>query len=298
MKSTRFVASILFGLVWSGAACAQVPSGACENASIPLTYNGPLGRFQNRLLQTNVRAEGKVGYENNQSFGLSAVTFLVDYFNGRHERVFTLIYHAGVGKDRGDREFFRRQFGRTVGDFKGSLGPGQSAVVLGSSAVTSTGCPTSAEITLVNAKSVDGTTNSWSIPNWHLDADIATGPAHIKLPVSEMSENTEFFATAEIHQDGKLTEFVSTDKTGMAILSKLQGQLALLKFLPPVSGGQTIDGRLTFLFRFHTKSDVRPLRDLGSVRKEAPFTVLDFLLATSSQDHWDLLYANVQVPSD
>ncbi len=286
MKSIRFVTPILLALVWLEGACAQVPTSACENASIPLTYSGPLGRFKSSLLQTNLRAEGKVEYENNQSLGFTTITFLVDYFDEKHERMFTLIYHAGVEKDRSEREFFHRQFRRTVGDFKGSLGPGQSVVVLGSSPVTSTGCPTSAEVTLVNTTSVGGATNSWSIPNWHLDADIATGPAHIKFPVSAISENTEFFATAEIHQDGKLTEFVSTDKTAMAILSKLQGQLALLKLLPPVSGGQTIDGRLTFLFRFHTKSDVRPLRDLGSVRQEAPFTVLDILLATSSQDHW------------
>jgi hypothetical protein len=298
MKSIRFVTPILFAVVCAGGARAQLPTAACENDSIPLTYSGPLGRLESSFLQTNTRAEGKIEYVNKQSLGLTAVTFLVDYLDGKHERMFTLMYYACVVKDRSDTKFFHRQFGRTVGDFKGSLGPGQSIVILGSSPVTSTECPTSAEVTLVNAKTVDGATNSWSIPDWHLDADIAAGPAHIKLPVSVISGNIEFFATAEIHQDGKLTEFGSTDKTGMAILSKLQGQLALLKFLPPVSGGQTIDGRLTFLFRFHTKPGMRALRDLGPVRREAPFTVLDFLLAPSSKDRWDLLYANVQVPSD
>ena len=290
MKSIRFAALVLFAMLWAA------PAFACENGPVALAYRGRLGHFKDSFLQTNIVAEGRVEFENNQSLGLIAVTFLIDYFDVKHERMFTLVYHAGVEKARSEREFFHRQFGLTVGDFKGSLSPGQSVEVLGRSPVTSTACPSSSEVTLVNAKFEDGTVSAWSIPDWHLDPDIASGPARIKLPASTALGDTEFLATAVIGRDGKLTDIVSADKAGMAVLSKLRYQLAALRFLPSVNGGRTVEGPITLLFRFHPKRETGPLRNLGFVQQEAPFSVLDIVSIPSSRDNWELIFANVQVP--
>ena len=277
MQRTRLVARFLTMAICAASVCSQLAAGTCEKNSLPLTYGGPLGHFKNVILQTNARAEGKVEYENTQSIGLIGVTFLIDYFNRKHERLFTLIYHAGAGTDNGSREFFQRQLPLTVGDLKGSLGAGQSIEVLGSSPFTSTDCPVEGQVTLVHAVFEGGTTSSWSTSDWHLDPDVTSGPAHLELSASLIFGRSQFFASAKIDQNGKLKELTTRDQLGPVILSKLRDQIALLTFQPAMIGGRTVDGSVTLLFRFHQNPSSGPLSELGAVNQKTPFGVLDFL---------------------
>jgi hypothetical protein len=269
----------------------------CDVHDVRLTYDGSVGRFLNNDLETSSRAEGTLIFENTGSVPITKLLFLVDYIDGQHRRMFTLIYNRVVGAQKLE-PFFGRRLPITVPSANDPVAAGQQLKVLGSSPVTSTNCPSGAEVTMVNVSFADGRSTSWSNPDWHLDADIASAP-NFELPHHLVQRSTEFLVRVQVSSEGKVLGVKPLDQTLVSpLIAAVEEQFPRWVFLPPLQGGKPLASDITLLIRIHANPKWSPpAKATLGIRSEAPFVVVDLVPKKHSKSGWYLSFAHRGVPS-
>jgi hypothetical protein len=225
-------------------------------------------------------ASSALTVENRSPVSIVAAQVVAEYYDERDEPLGNVVMQAVTESARN----FRALGVASPKLLARSIKSGEIFVIGGIGAFALPRCPARSNVTMVSLQFADGTSFSWSRPDWEV------GPFPWKLKIGtlpgclEKTGANDVVLTLKLDAAGHVVSAMFAGSTGWAEIQRCVDQEAVAwEFKPALRGGNPTPTRLTLLLRLDPKS-------AADIRR--PLTVMD-VVPGNSGSKWLTIYAGI-----
>jgi hypothetical protein len=121
---------------------------------------------------------------------------------------------------------------------------GQGVWMFGDSPYKPAECPTSAKLTMLDVRYVDGSVFRWALPGWWTEPLLSDYPYCFSIPDSAAWMQGEYFFLVRVGSQGHVESVSRTPPTDSVPSESVPGDLGLLTFFPSLREGRPRDSEI------------------------------------------------------
>jgi hypothetical protein len=196
-------------------------------------------------------SSGSMSLRNASNEAINEYEILIETFDSSGSRIYGLVFHqTNLSQTHSPLAL--------VPSFKlhGPFNPGEKLPVTGFSPIVSSRCPSSAAITSMYVRHLDGTTSTYLAQRWKTDPAVIAATDHFVFSDCTPPGHQTAFVTLGISQTGKVTSF-STRRGNLAksVEQCLKQELALWRYAPVFVNGHPSASELNLIVLFSPNQD-------------------------------------------
>lgn len=271
---------------------AQEPPILCSADPLPLYYRGPVGKVGEHRYVANRVSSGALTFHNDTEKPILNLTLIITYLSNDGQPLLTMAYQAGP--KHGREEVFSFERAHLTNELKAPLPPGNSLRLQAESPLTTTRCPSKANVTLLSVVFSDQGTYFWSAPSWHVQATPRDTGNSFNVDPGQVRSVDQFAVRAHITSEGRISALWSLERVPGSLFEAIKSQLSSWSFEPALLDGKSTEDEQIFLLRFHTNPahEAYFWDTVVSRGPSSPFTVVDFFANEPEPGQWQVVYGD------
>jgi hypothetical protein len=265
------------------------PQNPCKYSGIPLLGGTfPFARLHDQVFYADRIFWGALDFENLSPKPVISVTTLAEYFGASNERLLSVVYYAEP-ESHVNADQSVPPSDNPVG-LESPIGPHDSHLVTGISLMTTSTCPSYAEVKLVSVEYADHSSAHWEALEWDSTAVLNDSPQYFPIPCGQLAPGFSNHIDLHLDAKGHMEDFSSDAVLDPESKKCLIGEFRQWSFLPALHSGRPVESTVPTLLRVHP-----PGTDWHSVSGSQvthPLVIVDIFPEPDVQGKWRVWYGN------
>jgi len=279
-------------------ASAQAPKHAeqlagCRYSEIPLlNASVQFAQLDDQKYYTDRTFFGSVRYHNLAEKTADSIAALIEYASLDRRKLLSVIYFASSASEAHLVQNKLRAENRGQ-QLEKPVGPGETALLMTSSAMTTLECPATAELKLLDVQYEDGSREHWEASSWESAPVLRGGRQFFPMPCGELLPGFSKLLELRVNSLGEITSIVNEDAVGSGTAECILNGLRAWRFYPALLNGNPVAFDLPILLRVGPKDATSYFPQPSEVPH--PLVMVDILPDTDTANQWRPWYGGTPI---